>query len=127
MIMVHNAAPVRGVLRDVTTTPPSVADAKYTDIGIIIGGIALGLVVIIAVAIVLIVTIVAAVVRNRRDEFKLKSSRYNNGSKSSINLFFRSPLPPAVSGKVLSSISYNNDSYKVPCNDVKPEQQQSSL
>lgn len=83
--MVHNAAPVLGVLRDVTTTPPSVADAKDTDIGVIIGGIALGLVVIIAVAVVLIVTIVfAVVVRNRRDEFKLKSSRYNNGSKSSI-------------------------------------------
>ena len=73
MTMVHNTDPVHGVLRDVSTTPPSVADAKDTDIGIIIGGTALGLVIIIAVAVVLIVTIIiAVVVRNRRDEFKLR-------------------------------------------------------
>ena len=78
MILIHNADHVRGMLRDVSTTPPPVADAKDTDIGIIIGSIALVLIVIIAVAVALIITIiVAVVVRNRRDEFKLKSSRYN--------------------------------------------------
>ena len=44
-----------------------------------------------------------------------------------VLLIFRSSLSPTISGKMLSSISYNNDSYKDPCDDVKPEQQQSSL
>ena len=71
------------MLIDVLTTPPSVADTKDTNIGIIIGGTALALVVVIAVAVTLIVAIiVAVVVRNRRDEFKLKSTRYNDRYRS---------------------------------------------
>ena len=81
--LIYNADRVRGMLRDVSTTPPSVGDAKGPDIGIIIGGTALALVVVIAVVATLIVAIIVAmVVRNRRDEFKLKSTRCNNRYRS---------------------------------------------
>ena len=72
----YNADPVRGMVKDVSTIPPSVADAKDANIGVIIGGVALALVFIIAVAIALTISvIVAVVVRSRRDEVKLRSSR----------------------------------------------------
>ena len=79
VMMVNSADRVRGMLRDVSTTPPSVADTKDANIGVIIGSTALALVVVFAVAVILIIAIIVAVVmRNRKDEFKLKSSRYNN-------------------------------------------------
>ena len=71
------------MLRDVSTTPPSVADTKDTNIGVIIGSTALALVIVIAVAVTLIVAIiVAVVVRIHRYELKLKSTRYKNQYRS---------------------------------------------
>lgn len=66
--MNNNTDQVRGMLRDVSTTPPSVADPKETDIGIIIGSAALVLVIVIAVTVALIIAITIA--RKRKDEFK---------------------------------------------------------